>query len=143
MPSVRRDYRAGFLPEDRGFPSAKLPPAMAGQWVLIWDGACAFCRRWVQSAMSRRAEPRLLEISYQDARSWLPAEVLARAPYQAWLRAPDGRYWGGGDILPHLLRLWGHPLAAAILDLPGMRQAVAVGYRIVARNRTLLSRLSR
>jgi predicted DCC family thiol-disulfide oxidoreductase YuxK len=116
-----------------------MPPP--GRHVLLWDGDCAFCARWVGWVLRRSRGLPVSVMPYRLAMAWLPPEVAALAPRQAWLRLADGRYVGGGDILPALLRLWGRPRLAAVLAGRPLCWCVRAGYRLVARHRRWFARL--
>lgn len=119
--------------------TAAAPPP--GRHVLLWDGDCAFCARWVGWVLRRSHGLPVSAVPYQLAGDWLPPEIAALAPRQAWLRLADGRYVGGGDILPALLRLWGRPWLAGLCGAVPLRWCVRAGYRLVARHRRRFARL--
>jgi lipase maturation factor 1 len=107
---------------------------------MIYDGNCAFCRRWiarwqrltagrVDYAPSAEAGPRFPEI---------PAERFVEA---VQLVEPDGRVSAGAeaaarslDGVPHLR--W---LLALYRHLPGAAPLAAALYRFIARRRGCLS----
>jgi len=116
-----------------------LPDSIRARWVLLWDGECGLCRRSVRWVLARDRRGLLLAMPYQDALAWLPQPVRERSPRQAHLRAPDGRYWGGGAAVIRLAGLLGHPLLERVLSLPGPRHAVGWAYRWVAAHRSALA----
>jgi predicted DCC family thiol-disulfide oxidoreductase YuxK len=130
----------GYIDGERLHETGTAPPAVQERWLLLWDGDCGFCRRWVQRALRRDRAGLLLALPYQEALRWLPAAVRERSPHQAHLRSPDGRYWGGGAAVIRLCGLLGHPRLERVLCLPGLRHAVALGYLLVSRHRGWLAR---
>ena len=113
----------------------------AERHVLLWDGDCAFCARWVGWVLRRSHGLPLSAMPYALAGDWLPPRLAALASEQALLRLADGRYLSGGDILPALLRLWGRPRLAALLAAAPLRWCARGGYRFVARHRRAFARL--
>ena len=116
------------------------PPELRERWVILWDGDCGFCRRSVMWTLRHVPAERVTAVPYQQATAWLPPAVLDASPRQAHLRAPDGRYWGGGAVGVPLLRLAGHPWFAALLARTPLRYPLLWGYRWVTRHRAALGR---
>ena len=115
------------------------PEPFRQRWILLWDGECGFCRRWVERALRRDKTGMLRACPYQQCTGWLPQPVLDRSSIQAHLRSPDGRYWGGGDAAIRLIGLLGHPGWEAVLGLPPLRMLVRAAYRAVAGQRRRLA----
>src|SRR5664280_2957354 len=99
--------------------------------LLVFDGTCPFCRRWVgrwRAAAGDRfdIEPaefaRAVQFIETDGRISSAAEAVLRARAHA-----TSRSW----------------LLAAYERLPGFASAAEAAYRVVARHRPLLSRLTR
>ncbi len=109
--------------------------------MLLWDGDCAFCARWVGWVLRRSRGLPVTAMPYHLAGAWLPPDVAALASQQAWLRLADGRFVGGGDILSELLRLWGWPGMGRLLAWGPLAHGVRAGYRLVARHRQGFARL--
>ena len=124
--------------EERG----PVPAALAGQWLVLWDGACGFCRRSVDWLLRHDRAGALGAVPYQDCEAWLPERVWARSGRQAHLRSPDGRYWGGSDAAIRIAGLLGHSLLERLLALPPLRWLMALAYRNLARQRGPLGRWS-
>jgi predicted DCC family thiol-disulfide oxidoreductase YuxK len=104
--------------------------------LFIYDGNCGFCRKWagwleqrVGSAVRFSPFQALEEL----ARFNLAIDDVQRASYLI----EDGRAFRGGRgiarALAHGRGAW--KLLGLVLDLPGVRQASALAYRYVARNR--------
>ena len=104
-----------------------------GRAWLLFDGDCGFCTRsaaWVE----RRDRARRLRVTpYQQA----PSPPMTPALFAACAEAvhavtPEGRTLRGGDAAIHVAgALWGRPLAATLAVRP-LRDAIALGYRLVA-----------
>ncbi|MFN2315569.1 MAG: thiol-disulfide oxidoreductase DCC family protein [Gemmatimonadales bacterium] len=91
--------------------------------VLLWDGSCGFCQRWVErverwdrasrietmKAWDRSKYPELLRISDDD---------LNHAMH---LALPDGRVFAGGRAVPQILKLLpGGRWVAWVFLIPGV-----------------------
>lgn len=110
--------------------------------VLVYDGACAFCRRWV-SRLARVTGERLETIAYQDAGARFPEIAPGRFAEAVHLREPGGRWSRGAEAA--LLALaaapgWSGP-ARAYSRWRWFAVAAEAIYRWVARHRSGLSRL--
>jgi predicted DCC family thiol-disulfide oxidoreductase YuxK len=115
------------------------PAEFHGRWILIWDGDCGFCRRWVEHALRHDKSGKLGAVPYQQCVDWLPQSARERSPHQAHLRSPDGRYWAGGDAAIRLIGLLGYGRFETLLSLPPLRMLTRSAYRLVARNRARLA----
>lgn len=115
---------------------------LAGQYWLLWDGDCGFCRRAVEWALQRDRAGLLAALPYQQA-PWPPMdEDLAHACSRAvHLRHPDGRLERAGRACLSVLELAGFHKTARWLRLPPLVWGVELGYWLVARNRMVFSRL--
>ena len=115
---------------------------LAGQYWLLWDGDCGFCRRAVAWAQDRDQEGRLAVLPYQQA-PWPPMdEGLAAACSRAvHLRHPDGRLERAGRACLTVLELVGYRRAVPWLRRWPLVWGVELGYCLVARNRMLFSKL--
>ena len=112
-------------------------PARAEAPTLIFDGACALCRRAVELLRGWDREHRLRFVPFQDeavVREFdLALPALAAAMH---LVLPDGRVFAGADVVPELGRLlpgkrwwtWG-------FAVPGVRPLARRVYAWVARRR--------
>jgi predicted DCC family thiol-disulfide oxidoreductase YuxK len=115
---------------------------MASRHLLLWDGTCGFCARsaaWIE----RRDRQHLFDIvAYQEAPSPpMTSSLRAACTRSMHVIASDGRILRGGRACLFVLARLGHPLAARILSLPPLVWLVELGYRLVASNRRLFSRL--
>ena len=110
--------------------------------LLLFDGDCGFCRRWV--ARWRRSVGEAADFSpAQEAQvGWLSAEDTGRS---VWLLAPDGSAYGGAEAVLRLLALrpGGGGLLALYRFLPGFALLADAAYGWVARHRVLASKVSR
>ena len=106
--------------------------------VLLYDGNCGFCVAEIQPLL-RIASGKILPKSFQDP------GVLQNYPalsHEGCMKAihlvfPDGRIFAGAEAVARVWMLnsffgW----LAWIYYLPGIRQMIDAGYRLVARNRT-------
>jgi predicted DCC family thiol-disulfide oxidoreductase YuxK len=110
-------------------------------WVVLYDGACGFCK-WVLAfllRLDRERRLRPLALQREEADAFLTGLAPEARMASFHLVAPGGRRLSGGEALPPLLGLLrGGRLPAAALDrLPALTDA---GYRWIAANRTRLSR---
>jgi predicted DCC family thiol-disulfide oxidoreductase YuxK len=107
------------------------------QAIVVYDGACERCRRWVAWARSLDARGRIRTLPLQDSRA---TRVTGRSR-QALLRAvhlvhPDGSVVDGPGAVRDVLRyLRGGGLFAWIFRLPGAPWVAARAYAWVARRR--------
>jgi predicted DCC family thiol-disulfide oxidoreductase YuxK len=111
------------------------------QWVVLYDGACGFCK-WILAGLlwldpDRRLRP--LALQQQEAEAF-----LSEVEPELWMASfhlvtPEGERLSGGEALPPLLRLvrGGRFPAAALARFPRPTDA---GYRWIAEHRTQLSR---
>lgn len=110
--------------------------------LLLWDGACGFCRRAVERIRRRDLHHRFEIIPYQEAPAPPMTPELASACRRAvHVITTDGRVLGAGRASLFVLGETGHPVLARILALPPLVWLVELGYILVARNRSRLSRL--
>lgn len=115
---------------------------LGGQYWLLWDGDCGFCRRAVEWALRRDRAGLLAALPYQQAPRPPMDEDLAHACSRAvHLRHPDGGLEQAGRACLRVLEIAGYRQTARLLRLPPLVWGVEVGYWLVARNRMLFSRL--
>jgi predicted DCC family thiol-disulfide oxidoreductase YuxK len=100
--------------------------------LLLWDGACGFCRRAVEGVRRRDRDGRFEIVPYQQA----PARGKA-----VHVLTADGQLLRAGRASLFVLGETGHPWLARILGLPPLVWLVELGYVIVARHRSFFSRL--
>ena len=124
-----------------------MPPKETNQVpLLIYDGACAFCRFWVERWKQRTGD-RVAYAPYQEVAPQFPEIPLERFQAAAQFRDAGGRFSSGAEAVFRALAcapgasrrglLWAytHVRAFAVLS-----EAV---YRWVARRRGGLYRLTR
>ena len=138
------------MPEDVGFRNVEhvvygtlLPIALArleamGSYRILYDADCGICTRaatWLQQRALQ--EPvRWVPVDSAEAHSLLPN----RPPDEMAVIGPQGEVWLGADGVTVCLRLAGHRAFARTLELPLGHQLGRGAYRMIARNRRLLSR---
>jgi predicted DCC family thiol-disulfide oxidoreductase YuxK len=113
----------------------------AVQGVILYDGQCGFCSRWVNywaKTLARNG----FDIGSLDE-PWV-AEKL-KMPHEDLLTdirllTTDGRLISGADVYLYVTRRiwWAWPFYA-IFSLPGLKHLIHVGYRWFARNRYCVS----
>ena len=106
--------------------------------VVLWDGACGFCRRAIEWAGRHDRTGQLSFKPYQEA--GLSPELARACAEAVHVRRADGTLLRAGRACLHVLSLTGYrPLAAGLSARPWV-WAVELGYRFVARHRMLFSR---
>ena len=116
--------------------------AAGSRHLLLWDGACGFCRRAIERVRRRDRDHRFDIVAYQDAPSPPMTPELAEACRRAvHVITADGQVLRAGRASLFVLGQTGHPILARLLALPPMVWLVELGYTLVARNRSLVSRL--
>ncbi len=118
------------------------PPA--ARPVLVWDGACGFCRRAVDRIVYRVGD-RIETAPYQDAADRFPDVPRERFHQAVHLIDTDGRVHIGADAIWSAFALGpGGGLGRwCYVKLPGFAAASELGYRFVASHRSLMSRVTR
>jgi lipase maturation factor 1 len=112
--------------------------------VLVYDGDCRFCKRWVSRWQARTGE-RVEYAPYQGpgvlSRLGIP---LAAARRSVQLAMPDGAVYQGADAVFRAIALapGRHPFAR-LGRLPIIRWLAERVYRFVADHRVLASRVDR
>lgn len=111
--------------------------------LLIWDGDCGFCRNAVHWLMLQDTAHRLHPVPYQE----LPTPPMSPALRQQAERAvqiitPQGQQISAGRAVLYALQVVGwRPGLVRLGQHRPLVWAVELGYRVVARNRSLFSRL--
>jgi predicted DCC family thiol-disulfide oxidoreductase YuxK len=109
---------------------------------LLWDGACGFCRRAVEWLRRRDTKGVFEILPYQDAPSPpMTAELREACRRAVHVVTADGRVLRAGRASLFALGKTGHPHLARILAIRPLVWLVELGYVLVARNRSHLSRL--
>lgn len=106
--------------------------------VLLYDGRCAFCTRWVARLrrLDRRGAIVTVPAAERSRLAWLPEVSDAALDDAAYLVLPDGTLRRGARMLPDLARLvpalaWARWLWA----IPGVPALADRTYAHVARRR--------
>jgi len=110
--------------------------------VVLYDGQCGFCSRWVRywaGTLARRGfKIASLDEPWVAQKIKMPREELLT---DIRLLTPSGALISGADVYLYVTRRiwWAWPFYA-IFSLPGFNRLVHVGYRWFARNRYCVSR---
>ncbi len=112
--------------------------------VMIYDGDCAFCRRWIRRW--RRLTGNVVEYApYQEALDRFPQVSRESAAAAVQLVLPGGEVLSGAAAVCRTLRDvhgWGWT-DRAYGKAPGFGLIAEMLYRLVARNRTVAGRITR
>ena len=109
--------------------------------VVLYDGQCGFCSRWVNywaGTLARRGfEIASLEEPWVADRIKMTPEELVT---DIRLLTADGQLISGADVYLYVTRrIWWAWLFYAIFSLPGFNRLIGAGYRWFARNRYCVS----
>jgi predicted DCC family thiol-disulfide oxidoreductase YuxK len=110
--------------------------------VVLYDGQCGFCSRWVKR-WERTLARRGFEIASLDE-PWV-AEQLKQSHEELVtdirLLTASGQLISGADVYLYVARRiwWAWPFYA-VFSLPGFNRLIHAGYRWFARNRYIVSR---
>jgi len=110
--------------------------------VVLYDGQCGFCSRWVRywagTLAWRGFKIASLDEPWVAQKIKMPREELLT---DIRLLTPSGALISGADVYLYVTRRiwWAWPFYA-IFSLPGFNRLVHVGYRWFARNRYCVSR---
>lgn len=133
---------SGAPVQGTGVPGPTVPVRRtASHEVLVFDGECPLCRRFVGRLHSwRLVSPRdsvaLGDLPVEDQGELLSGGM--RNELALWDSRARRMRLGADAILRALRKSWLGPLAA-LLSVPGIRTLVTLGYRFVAYNRRYLS----
>lgn len=116
-----------------------MPTARPAPSVLLYDGACPFCRR-ASLRLLRWARPGAVvrrDFTQPGALDDCPGVTMQACLEAMHLVTPDGRVYRAFEAGVRVLmtRWWLRPIVAAYY-LPGLRQLCEAIYRRIARNRT-------
>jgi predicted DCC family thiol-disulfide oxidoreductase YuxK len=111
------------------------------QGVVLYDGQCGFCSRWVKY-WANTLECHGFEIASLDE-PWVAGKLkMPREELLADIRllTVDGTLISGADVYLYVARRiwWAWPFYA-IFSLPGFNRLIHAGYRRVASNRYCIS----
>ena len=112
--------------------------------VMIYDDDCAFCRRWIRR-WQRLTGSAVEYAPYQEALDRFPQVSRESAEAAVQLVVPGGEVLSGAAAVCRSLRDvhgWGWA-DRAYGKVPGFRPIAGMLYRLVARNRTVVGRLTR
>ena len=111
--------------------------------VLIYDGDCGFCRRWVERFRRLTGDAVDYQPSQQVGESspQIPREGFDES---VWLVEPDGRTTAAAEAVCRTLALAGHRgWLWGYEHLPGLARASEALYRLISHNRGPADRLDR
>ncbi|MFQ5495093.1 MAG: lipase maturation factor family protein [Phycisphaerae bacterium] len=119
-------------------------PAGESKPVLVYDGQCEFCRRWVERGR-RTMGDRIEYIAYQDGAHRFPEITYEAFASAVHLVETDGRAYRGAEAIFRALArgggkrwpLWGYR------HLPGVGAVTELVYRFVAGHRRMFSFVTR
>jgi acetyl esterase len=103
--------------------------------VLVFDGSCVFCRRWVQrlSMLDRSGRLVLLPLQDPDATT-VTGQPLERLRMAVHLVRPDGMVFAGAAAAGEAFRyLRGGWLVHRVLSIPGVMPIAERLYARIAR----------
>lgn len=119
---------------------------MNGNMTLAYDADCGFCSAsvaWLRGLRLREGQA-LNVVPYQDPAiaAKLPGVDLGHADGGVQLLLPDGAIRRDSDAIGEILvRSRKYAALGKWILLPGFRMLARIVYRIVARNRRLISRM--
>jgi predicted DCC family thiol-disulfide oxidoreductase YuxK len=111
------------------------------QGVVLYDGQCGFCSRWVKY-WAKTLRRHGFEIASLDE-PWVAEKI--EMPHEELLTdvrllTTDGQLISGADVYLYVTRrIWWAWAFYAIFSLPGFNRLIHVGYRWFARNRYCVS----
>src|SRR3954452_2453599 len=110
--------------------------------LIVWDGACGFCRRAVEWALAHDQRGTFAAMPYQDVPSPpMTPEMRAACARAVHVITSDGTVLRGGRACMFVLRELGWRRSAAVGAMPPFVWAVEAAYRWVTRHRAETSRL--
>ena len=112
--------------------------------LLVYDGACNFCRRWIERWRARTGSAVDYE-PYQEAAGRYPAIAEETFKQSVVLILPDGTMVTGARAVLATLTLAGKGRWSMALyeRVPGFAPAAEMAYGFIARNRYAASRVTR
>jgi predicted DCC family thiol-disulfide oxidoreductase YuxK len=112
---------------------------MAQPW-LVWDGTCGICNATAQWVRRKDTERRIVICSYQNCTHpvW-SADLTQRAQGEVLWIDEAGQVSGGGRAVLKMLRVLGYR-GLGWIAWPPFIWVWELGYRLVARNRNVISR---
>ena len=113
------------------------------QYWLFWDGECGFCRRAVDWARTRDRTDLLLPVPYQQAPDPpMHPKLSAACAHAVHILHPNGQIERAGRACLTVLQLIGCPsILVRFMRIPPLIWTLEIGYWLVARNRSLFSKI--
>lgn len=111
---------------------------MLSRPVLLFDGGCGFCRKWVArlARWDRAGRIELVPSEERSAIAGLPHIDDTELDRAMHLVTPDGRVYRGARSVPPLLRyLPGGMVLRPLFSIPGVRPIADRLYERIAANR--------
>lgn len=110
--------------------------------LLIWDGDCGFCRRWAQR-LERWTQGRIALAPSQTVGQRYPSIPQDLFAQTVVLVESDSQYYTGAEACLRSLKGvgWAEGLYSLYRKSALCARLMESGYRFVARNRSLFSRL--
>ena len=111
--------------------------------LLIYDGDCHFCRRWIARWKDATGE-RIAYCEYQKVEERFPESPRADFEQAVQLIELDGRVLSGADAVFRIFDFGpdGGWLPRLLRRLPGFMPLARAAYRFIASHRTFFSRIS-
>jgi predicted DCC family thiol-disulfide oxidoreductase YuxK len=111
--------------------------------LLVWDGECGFCRNAVDWMLRRDHAGRIRPVPYQELSSPpITPKLRQQAERAVQVVTPEGQQLAAGRAVLYVLRQVGwRPALVRIASRRPFLWVVELGYWIVARNRSLFSKL--
>lgn len=109
--------------------------------VMLYDGDCAFCARWIRNWQAVTGD-KVLYFTYQKALKDYPQVKEADCQKSVQLIFPDGKTFRGAHAVFLALALSGkyRGLLWSYEHLPLFAPLTEAVYRLIARNRSFFSR---
>ena len=101
--------------------------------MLIYDGDCAFCRRWI-ARWQKATGDRIAYCEYQKVEAHFPEISRADFEQAVQLIEPDGRVLSGADAVFRIFDFApdGGRLPRLLRQLPGFMPLARAAYRFIA-----------
>lgn len=114
---------------------------MQDRHLLIFDGDCGFCQWSADRLMRRDSKGLFTAVSRQRCPSPpMTPELAAQLGREIVVWTRDEKYLGGADAVFFFMQHTGWGFVARILALPPFIWIARIGYKIVAKNRLLISK---
>ena len=122
----------------------KIRAAGRDRHLILWDGACGFCRRCVDWVQAHDTHGRFAAMPYQEVPSPpMTPEMRAACARAVHVIESDGHVLRGGRACMFILRALGWRVTGTIGALPPFVWAVEAAYRYVSTHRAQASRVLR